>query len=295
MVSNESVEALVEAVTQAIAAGGVPAAETLRALGNATDVLALGALADDARRARHGQAATYLRVHDIELAAAEPWPAPAATAAEVRLEGRPATIASAADAVRRVRAVAGATTVRGFWLADLDALGTDVYAALRAAGLDEVAYVTPAPGAAEAVARARAAGLGVRVIAVDDAVGDRLSWLLAARRLADAVGGIAAVAPLPRRLDRATPTTGFADVRTVALARLVLGDVPSVQVDWARYGPKLAQVALTVGADDLDGVSPVDDPGLGPRRATAEDVRRNIVSAGLTPVERDGTWAPRSR
>ena len=125
----------------------------------------------------------------------------------------------------------------------------------------------------------------MRVIAVDDAVGDRLAWLLAARRLADAVGGIAAVAPLPRRLDRATPTTGFDDVRTVALARLVLGDVPSVQVDWARYGPKLAQVALTVGADDLDGVSPIDDPALGPRRATAEDVRRNIV-VGRTHARR---------
>ena len=294
MVSNESVAALVEAVTQTLAAGGVPAAETLGALGTATDVLALGAMADDARRARHGQSATYLRVHDVDVAAPEPWSAPAA-AAEVRLEGRPATIAAAADAARRARAIAGATTVRGFWLADLEALGPDVYAALRSAGLDEVAYVSPAPGDAEAVGRARAAGLGVRVIAVDDAAGDRLAWLLAARRLADAVGGIAAVAPLPRRLDRTTPTTGFADVRTVALARLVLADVPSVQVDWGRYGPKLAQVALTVGADDLDGVSPLDDPGLGPRRATAEDVRRNIASAGLTPVERDGSWAPRSR
>ena len=124
--------------------------------------------------------------------------------------------------------------------------------------------MAPSPGAAAAVARARAAGLGVRVIAVDHAVGDRLSWLLDARRLADAVGGIAAVAPLPRHIDRATPTTGFDDVRTVALARLVIGDVPSVQVDWARYGPKLAQVALTVGADDLDGVSPVDDAGARP-------------------------------
>jgi aminodeoxyfutalosine synthase len=130
----------------------------------------------------------------------------------------------------------------------------------------------------------------VRVIGLEHPADDRLTWLLAARRLAEAAGGIRAVAPLPRRIDRATPTTGFADVRTVALARLLLGDVPSVQVDWPRYGPKLAQVALSVGADDLDGVTPIDDPALGPRRAAAEDVRRNIVSAGLTPTERDGRW-----
>jgi 2-iminoacetate synthase ThiH len=63
-----------------------------------------------------------------------------------------------------------------------------------------------------------------------------------------------------------------------------------VQVDWRRYGPKLAQVALGVGADDLDGVTPIDDAALGPRRAAAEDVRRNIVSAGFTAAERDGRW-----
>jgi aminodeoxyfutalosine synthase len=130
----------------------------------------------------------------------------------------------------------------------------------------------------------------VRVIALEHPAGDRLTWLLAARRLAEAAGGITAVAPLPRRIDRATPTTGFDDVRTVALARLLLGDVPSVQVDWPRYGPKLAQVALGVGADDLDGVTPIDDAALGPRRAAAEDVRRNIVSAGFTAAERDGRW-----
>jgi aminodeoxyfutalosine synthase len=131
----------------------------------------------------------------------------------------------------------------------------------------------------------------VRVVAVEEPPADRLGWLIDARRMAAAVGGLTAVAPLPRRIDRAAPTTGFDDVRTVALARLLLADVPSVQVDWARYGPKLAQVALTVGADDLDGVSATDDPALGPRRAAAEDVRRNIASAGLTPVERDGRWA----
>ena len=60
------------------------------------------------------------------------------------------------------------------------------------------------------------------------------------------------------------PTTGFDDVKRVALARLVVDNIPSIQVDWALYGPKLAQVALTVGADDVDGVSADRRPDRGP-------------------------------
>src|SRR5262249_13776354 len=78
-----------------------------------------------------------------------------------------------------------------------------------------------------------------------------------------------AFAPLPRRMSAAMPTTGFEDVRQVALAR-VLVSVPRVQVDWPLYGPKLAQVGLTFGADDVDGVSPLDETGEGRRRAPLE-------------------------
>jgi 2-iminoacetate synthase ThiH len=56
-------------------------------------------------------------------------------------------------------------------------------------------------------------------------------------------------------------------------------------VDWTQYGPKLAQVALTFGANDLDRVSTVDDEALGRRRTPVEDVKRNIAAAGFTPVE----------
>lgn len=295
MDSSNPPGALVDAVTAAVAAGAVPDDTALRTLAATTDVLALGALADDRRRARHGQQATFARVHDLDLATRADWTAAPDAAGEVRITGRPAAIDEAVAAVRQAVALAGGRVVRGFWLADVTGLGAGAAAALRAAGLDEVAFASPAAGAADAVSAVRAAGLAVRVLAVDGAPVDRVAWILAARQLAVAAGEFAAVAPLPRRIDRTTPTTGFDDVRTVALTRLLLGEVPSVQVDWARYGPKLAQVALSVGADDLDGVSAADDPALGPRRAAAEDVRRNIASAGLTPVERDGRWTPLSR
>jgi aminodeoxyfutalosine synthase len=104
------------------------------------------------------------------------------------------------------------------------------------------------------------------------------------------VAVIPGFAPLPRTMNPAVPTTGFDDVKRVALARLFLEDVPSIQVDWSLYGPKLAQVALTVGANDVDAVSPFDDNAEGRRRAPLEEIRRNIRAAGLDPVERDGRF-----
>ena len=83
--------------------------------------------------------------------------------------------------------------------------------------------------------------------------------------------------PLSREQSIAVPTTGYEDVRAVALARLALPSVKTIQVDWAQYGPKLAQVALTFGANDLDRVSTVDDESLGRRRTSVEDVKRNIA------------------
>ena len=95
------------------------------------------------------------------------------------------------------------------------------------------------------------------------------------------------VNPLSREQSIAVPTTGYEDVRAVALARLVLPSVKTIQVDWAQYGPKLAQVALTFGANDLDRVSTIDDESLGRRRTSVEDVKRNIAAAGFTPGRAD--------
>jgi aminodeoxyfutalosine synthase len=96
--------------------------------------------------------------------------------------------------------------------------------------------------------------------------------------------------PLPTRLDAMRPTTGYDDVKSVAMARLAAPNIPTIQVDWLRYGPKLAQVALTFGADDIDNVTASDEAPDGRRRAPLEDVRRNIEAAGLEPAERDGRF-----
>jgi aminodeoxyfutalosine synthase len=107
------------------------------------------------------------------------------------------------------------------------------------------------------------------------------------------IGGLHALAPLPRLDPPETPSTGYDDVRTVAVARLVCRDIPSIQVDWQRYGPKLAQVAIAYGADDIDNVAGVDTLQLGHRRSPREDIERQIRAAFAAPAERDGRFAVR--
>lgn len=289
--SVDAVSPISDAVAAQARAGQRLPAEAVAALASMTDILALGALADDCRRARHGARTTFVRVHTLDLAAMARWDAGPDTAREVRLIGTPQSLDDALQAVRAARALAGGRPLRGFTIDELAALGgPEAFAALAAAGLHEAVSVSPGPEAAGLVVASRQSGVCVRVIAAAREPQDRAAWLLEARALADAVGNIAAVAPLPRVQERITPTTGFDDVRTVALARLVLDQVASVQVDWAQYGPKLAQVALTVGADDLDAVPAVDDLSKGGRRTALEDVRRNIAAAALVPVERDGRF-----
>jgi aminodeoxyfutalosine synthase len=112
-----------------------------------------------------------------------------------------------------------------------------------------------------------------------------VSRIARARRFLDGSSDVPPFSPLPREQSVTAPTTGYHDVRVVALARIGLPAVSTIEVDWQQYGPKLAQVALTFGANHLDRVSVVDDPTLGRRRSSVEDVRRNIAAAGFTPVE----------
>jgi aminodeoxyfutalosine synthase len=119
---------------------------------------------------------------------------------------------------------------------------------------------------------------------------ERTALMLRAAALQERYGCIQVLSPLPTALQPFRPTTGYDDVRSVAVARLAAPNIPLIQVDWTRYGPKLAQVALTFGADDLDAVSGAADAPDGPRRAPIEELRRNVVAAGLTPVERDGRF-----
>jgi 2-iminoacetate synthase ThiH len=109
-------------------------------------------------------------------------------------------------------------------------------------------------------------------------------------RLQEVLGSLRAFAPLPRRTPAARQAAVGDLARRVALARLLVHNIDTIQVDWTRHGSKAAARALRFGADDLDSVSPVDRTPAGRPRWPLAEVRRNIRTASLVPVERNGRF-----
>ncbi len=263
------------------------------------DLIAVGMLGDEVRRRMHGARTTFVRVFEIHVEAPPAALPPGVAAGEFRIVGRPASEGAAATAVAAGAALAGATPVTGFSLKDLRALTptigsfVDLCRSLRAAGLQAIAdtQLEAIVDLADPIRAARDAGLAVERLTVDEMPRDqRIATVERARDLQAAVGGFRAFAPLPRRMSVTEPTTGYDDVKQIALARVVVSNIESIQVDWPLYGPKLAQVALTVGADDVDGIDAVDSGVLGTRRSPVEEIKGNIRAAALEAVERNGRF-----
>ena len=271
------------------------------------DILSLGMLADEVRRARVGDAVTFVRVFDWAGPPSRPEAASARSrhrspederakadgTGEVRLTSLPETLAETVAAVAQAKAAAGSSALSGFSLADIIDRGwgdlAGVLKQLKQAGLGTIveAPLDLLSNPETALQACQDAGIIVQCLSVQKPNAEaRTPMLMQARALAARFPWLTTIAPLSREQSIAVPTTGYDDVRAVALARLALPGVPNVQVDWAQYGPKLAQVALTFGANDLDRVSVTDDETLGRRRTSLEDVTRNITAAGFQPRER---------
>jgi aminodeoxyfutalosine synthase len=134
---------------------------------------------------------------------------------------------------------------------------------------------------------------------------DRVDHLIRLRELQDETGGFVTYIPLAFHPDN-TPlqhipkTTGFDDIRNIAVARLMLDNIPHVKAYWIMMSPKIAQIAQRFGADDLDGTVVEEkiyhDAGAttsqGLRRA---ELLRLIREAGREPVERDTLYRPVER
>jgi aminodeoxyfutalosine synthase len=280
-----------------VAAGERLSPDVIRELARTPDILPLGMLADALRRRLHGGRVTFVRVaacaFDQSIADAVP---PAAR--ELRLTGSPETLDAAVNALQAARSVAGVRTVAAFSWADAErwraADGQGVLKKLHDAGLDAIAEL-PIDKIADPKTALRALSTRgftqVRLSVANAPAAERCELLIRAAELQDEFGCVQALDPLPAKLGAYRPTTGYDDVKMVAIARLAAPNIPSIQVDWQRYGPKLAQVALTFGADDIYGVSASDDAPEGRRRAPLEEIRRNIEAAGFEPIERDGRFA----
>lgn len=128
---------------------------------------------------------------------------------------------------------------------------------------------------------------------------ERVDHLLALRELQDQTGGFLTFIPLafhPKNTGleemKLPRTTGFEDLKVLAVARLMLDNFDHIKAFWIMIGPKMAQVSLAFGVDDLDGtvmeerITHAAGADSGQSLTRAELVNM-VKAAGRKPIERD--------
>jgi aminodeoxyfutalosine synthase len=126
---------------------------------------------------------------------------------------------------------------------------------------------------------------------------DRVDHLLKLRTLQDETAGFQTYIPLAFHpantpLEHLPTTTGMLDLRQIAVGRLVLDNFAHIKAYWQMMTPKIAQIALRFGADDLDGTVIEEkiyhDAGATtPQGLRRQELERLIREAGREPCERD--------
>src|SRR5499426_1806032 len=134
---------------------------------------------------------------------------------------------------------------------------------------------------------------------------DRVDHLLALRALQDETGGFLTYIPLAYHPDHnelgetlgrtGTATTGFDDLKNIAVGRLLLDNIPHVKTHWPMVTPFISQVALGFGCDDLEGTVVREkiyhEAGAHTAQAmTLDQILRLIRGAKKVPVERDSFY-----
>src|SRR5205814_10459717 len=125
----------------------------------------------------------------------------------------------------------------------------------------------------------------------------RVDHLCRLRELQDETGGFQTFIPLAfhpdnTKLAHIPKASGLMDLKTMAISRLMLDNFPHIKAYWIMLGIKTAQLALSFGADDLDGTVVHEkiyhDAGSdSPQELSVDEIRRLIEEAGRVPVERD--------
>ena len=134
---------------------------------------------------------------------------------------------------------------------------------------------------------------------------DRADHLVKLRALQDETGEFVTFIPLAFHPDN-TPlqhipkTTGFTDIKNIAVARLMLDNIAHIKAYWVMMTPRIAQIALRFGADDLDGTVVEEKIYHDAGATTSQSLRRGellqlIRKAGREPVERDTLYRPVTR
>ncbi len=131
---------------------------------------------------------------------------------------------------------------------------------------------------------------------------DRVDHLVRLREVQDDTGGFQTFIPLAfhpenTALQHLPKTTGLSDIKQIAIGRLMLDNIPHIKGYWQMLTPKIAQIALRFGADDIDGTVIEEkiyhDAGATtPQGMRREELVRLIREAGREPVERDTLYRP---
>ena len=135
-----------------------------------------------------------------------------------------------------------------------------------------------------------------------ESLADRVDHLNYLRNLQDETGGFTGFVPLPYHPDNneipvKVPPTGFDSLRTIAVSRVYLDNFDHITAYWVGLGLKLAQVALSYGADDLHGTILEEHifhmaGAKTPQLQTEAEMIRAIREAGRVPVQRDTFYRP---
>src|SRR5882762_3420015 len=134
---------------------------------------------------------------------------------------------------------------------------------------------------------------------------ERVEHLLLLRELQEETHGFVAFIPLAfhpenTALSHLPKTSGFADLKNIAVSRLLLDNFDHIKAYWIMLTPRIAQIALRFGANDIDGTVVEEkiyhDAGATtPEHLTRAELERLIRAAGRVPVERDTLYNPVDR
>ncbi|MBI3415530.1 MAG: CofH family radical SAM protein [Verrucomicrobia bacterium] len=135
-----------------------------------------------------------------------------------------------------------------------------------------------------------------------ESLADRVDHLRQLRALQDETKGFVGFVPLPYQPENndipvKTPPTGFDALRTIAVSRIYLDNFDHITAYWVGLGLKLAQVALSYGADDLHGTIIEEHifhmaGATSPQLQTEAEMVKAIREAGRTPVQRNTFYEP---
>ena len=135
-----------------------------------------------------------------------------------------------------------------------------------------------------------------------ESLADRVDHLRQLRALQDETHGFTGFVPLAYQPENndipvKNPPTGFDSLRTIAVSRIYLDNFPHITAYWVGLGLKLAQVALSYGADDLHGTIIEEHifhmaGANSPQLQTEADMIKAIREAGCTPVQRNTFYEP---